>query len=399
MPLRVAIVTQAYHPAVGGVTEHVDATARGLRARGHEVTIVTGRFAGSVPAEPGVLRMGRNVAIPFNGAENNVTVGFGLSRRLRALFAERRIDVVHVHCPLSPFLPLAALRAAGRPIVGTFHSTMTSDLPFRLFRGALHPYFRLIDRPIAVSEPARELVTRHFPGPVEIVPNGVDLSRFRPGLPRIPRFDDGLPSILFVGRFDPRKGLPELMRACAALATEGVAFRLILVGDGGLRSRLVRMARGPLEGRVHFEGRVGHDRLPRYYASADVFCSPARGAESFGLVLLEAMASGVPVVATDLPGYRTVLTPEVEGVVVPPRDSAALTAALRRLLADASLRERLGTGGIRTARRYGWERVVDRLEEIYGSLIGAGMERTDAAGGNAPADGEPATARLEPASR
>jgi len=369
MPLRVAIVTQAYHPAVGGVTEHVDATALALRDRGHHVVVVTSRFGrGEIQSEH-VRRIGRNVVIPYNGAENNVTIGFGLDRRLRALFQEERIDVIHVHCPLSPTLPLLALRVATQPIVGTFHSTSSSDLPFRLLRRQLLPYYRRIDRALAVSETAHEFVARHFSGPVEILPNGVNLDRFRPGLKRLERFEDDTPNILFVGRHDPRKGLPELLTACEWLAARGARFRLIVVGDGRLRRRVERMASGALLGRVHFEGRVSNEHLPWYYASADIFCSPARGGESFGIVLLEAMASGVPVVATDLPGYRTVLTSGKEGLTVPPRNPRALADALELLLERPDLRSAMGARGIETAKRYAWPLIVTRLEEIYHSLL------------------------------
>ena len=137
MPLRIAILSQAYHPAVGGVTEHVDATSRVLRERGHDVTVITARFGRSDGVERGVVRMGRNLVVPFNGAENNVTVGRGLERRLQEMLAPERVDLVHVHCPLSPTLPLHALRVARVPIVGTFHSTAKSDLAFRLFRPVL----------------------------------------------------------------------------------------------------------------------------------------------------------------------------------------------------------------------------------------------------------------------
>ena len=273
--------------------------------------------------------------------------------------------------PISPFLPLLALKIARQPVVGTFHSTVTSDLAFRLFRRTLLPSYRRLDRILAVSEEARACVLRHFPGPVDILPNGVNLDRFRPGLRRLERFDDGTPNILFVGRHDPRKGLPELMQACRALAQDGARFRLIIVGDGTLRRRIEGMAHGPLAGRVHFEGRVSNEKLPRYYASADIFCSPARGGESFGIVLLEAMASGIPIVATDLPGYRTVLTPGMEGLMTPPRDAASLRVGLETLLQSPRLRAEMGARGIETARRYAWPKIAGRLEEIYGSLVGA----------------------------
>ena len=394
MPLRIGIVSQAYHPAVGGVTEHVDATVRVLRDRGHEVTVITSRFGRNGHDEAGVLRIGRNVIIPYNGAENNMTVGMGLPRRLAAIFERGRFDVIHVHCPLSPVLPLLTLRLARCPVVGTFHSSVSSDIPFWIFHRPLLPLYRRIDQILAVSETARRCVERYFPGPLEIVPNGVDHGRFRTGLARLERYDDDVPNILFVGRFDPRKGIPDLMQACAMLAREGLPFRLILVGDGQLRGQVERLAGGALAGRVHFEGRVGHERLPRFYASADIFCSPARDGESFGLVLLEAMASGVPIVATDLAGYRTVLTSGKEGLMAPPRDPAALAAALRRLLTDPALRDSMGARGIETAHSFGWERIVDRLETIYHTLAA----RADSAHGPRPSP-RPETAPLEAAVR
>jgi phosphatidylinositol alpha-mannosyltransferase len=225
-------------------------------------------------------------------------------------------------------------------------------------------------RVVAVSEAARQEVTRHFPGPVAVVPNGVDLARFRPGLRRLERYDDGTPNILFVGRFDPRKGLPDLLAACRLLAREGLSFRLILAGDGALRRTVERMATGALRGRVHFEGRVRHDRLPRYYATADVFCSPALGGESFGLVLLEAMAAGAPVVATDISGYRCVVTNGVDGLLLPPRDPAALADALRALLLSPDRRAGLTARGVATASRYGWDRIARDLEAVYGEAMG-----------------------------
>ncbi|TMQ62091.1 MAG: glycosyltransferase family 4 protein [Candidatus Eisenbacteria bacterium] len=388
MPIKIAIVSQAYHPAVGGVTEHVDATALALRERGHDVTIITARFSDREHAASGaghdargrgrpgngdghrVLRIGRNFSVPYNGAENNVTVGFGLREKLADIIRRERFDLLHVHCPISPVLPLLTLQVAKQPIVGTFHSTVTSDLAFRLFRRALRPSYRRLDRILAVSEEARACVLRHFPGPVEILPNGVNLERFRPGLKRLERFDDGTPNILFVGRHDPRKGLPELMAACAALARDSVPFRLIVVGDGRLRHRIERMAGGVLQGRVHFEGHVSNEHLPRYYASADVFCSPARGGESFGIVLLEAMAAGVAIVATDLPGYRTVLTPGAQGLAVPPRNSDQLRRALETVLGSQDLRREMGARGVETSRRYAWPLIVEKLEEIYRVVLG-----------------------------
>ena len=375
MRLRIAIVSQAFHPAVGGVTEHVVGTARALRARGHRVTIITSRFDGPDADDTrdglDVVRLGRNLVVPYNGAESNLTLGWNLGARLDRLFAPGGIpafDVVHIHCPVSPLLPLLANEAAERariPVVGTFHTASDSAKMLRLFRGYLLPYAQRLAHSIAVSEAARDYAERHFIRPQSVIPNGVDLDRFRPRGGRLARYDDGVPNILFVGRFDPRKGLPELLRACDRLAREGRDFRLILVGDGGLRGEVERLARAALRGRVCFEGRVAHDQLPEYYASADLFCSPARGGESFGMVLLEAMALGVPVVATDLPGHRCVVTPDHDGILVPRRDENALAVALGRLLDDPGERRRLGANGIRSAARFDWKDIAAQLESIF----------------------------------
>ena len=373
MRLRIGIVSQAYLPTLGGVTEHVDATARGLRRRGHDVTVVTSGIPGRPRFEPGTVRVGHNVVLPYNGAQNDMTVGFDLPERLGAVFEERRFDVIHVHCPVAPVLPLLTLRLARVPVVGTFHS-VSSDLPYRLFGGLLRPLYQRIDHRLAVSTVARDYIQRHVPGPVEVLPNGVDLDRFRP---RALRGDgDRVPTILFVGRLDPRKGLPDLIDACARL---DVPFRLVVVGDGPLRSRMERKAHRALDGRVEFVGRVEQEELPGYYAASDVFCTPARSGESFGLVLLEAMATAVPIVATSLPGYRTVVTPEREGILVEPRDSHAMALAIRRLLLDPRLRARMGTQGVETARRYGWDGIVERLEQVYTSLLPVRLERQLAA--------------------
>lgn len=369
--LRIGIVTQAYHPTVGGVTQHVDGIAAALRALGHRITVITSRHPGTNGAEPGVFRLGRNFTFLYNGAANNIALGLGLEGALREHLEREAYDVVHVHCPLSPSLPMLALRAARQPVVGTFHSVSESHAAFRIFRPILLPYFERLAHVIAVSEAARADVLRNFSGPISVVPNGVDLARFRPGVLPIARYAGGPPNILFVGRFDPRKGLPELLDACERLAARGIDFRLMLVGDGRLKRGLARRARRRLGARVVFEGQVPHERLPQYYATADLFCSPARGSESFGLVLLEAMALGVPVVASDIPGYRSVVAHGSEGLLVPPRDPEALAEALAALLRDPARRARMGAHGVRTAARFGWERVARDLERIYLSVLGA----------------------------
>lgn len=367
--MRIGIVSQSFPPARGGVAEHVVQTALALQRRGHAVTVITSRFT---PFDDDlgldVRRIGHDLTIPSNGAFVNLTVGWWLQRKLRELEDECRFDVVHIHTPIDPVLPITAARTLRTPKVGTFHTYVSSGRvwPYTAFK----PYFRdAADRlaaRVAVSPAARDFISSYFPGHYDVIPNGVDVQRFRPDVPAIDAFRNLKDlRIVFVGRLDPRKGLKHLLLAFPRVRAEFPGARLIIVGSGILRGYYERVLRPQDRGRVHFEGFVSSEELPRFYAAADVFCAPAISGESFGMVLLEAMATGKPIVASDIVGYNAVVKDGQEGLLVPPRDPQALAQAILRLAKDETLRKRLGGQGHQTALTYSWERVTDRLEEVY----------------------------------
>jgi phosphatidyl-myo-inositol alpha-mannosyltransferase len=371
--VKIGIVTQSYYPRPGGVTEVAHFSARELRKLGHDVTIVTTRYTGSEPEEPGVIRIGRNVLVPVNGAWVNMTVGAGLRGELRRIFERERFDVVHAHCPLVPTLPLFALESAlpWQKVVGTFHAAADRNFFYWFFRRFLEKRARRLDRRMAVSEAARTFVSKYFPGDYEVVPNGIDCARFRPGIEPLAEYRDGRINVLFVGRMDPRKGVPYLCKAMPIVGRElGGNVRFMIVGEKGLRARLCPRPSDLHGAKLEWIGRVSPEDLPRYYATADIFCSPATGQESFGIVLLEAMASGVAIAASDIPGYRTILNPAREGILVPPRDPGELARAIVSLARDDSLRLDLGTAGRKQALRYDWPVVVRRLESVYRDALG-----------------------------
>lgn len=378
--MKIGIVTQSYYPRPGGVTEVVHHTARELRRLGHEAKIVTTHYDGPEPADPNVIRIGHNVLVPMNGAWVNMTAGVRLATQLRRIFDREAFDIVHTHCPLVPTLPLMTISAVrpGQKLVGTFHAAAESNYAYRLFRGPLGRRAARLDRRLAVSEAARRLASRYFPGDYDIVPNGVDCARFKPGIEPIARFRDGRLNLLFVGRLDRRKGAPYLCRALplVARALEG-RVRLIVVGEKGLRSALCARPVDLGGAEIVWIGRVPPEELPRYYATADVFCSPAVGQESFGIVLLEAMAAGSAVVASDIPGYRAVVEDGVDGLLAAPRDPAAIARAVLALANDPPLRARLGAAGRAKALRHDWSVLARRIEEIYLEIIGG----RDARGG------------------
>lgn len=386
--MRIGIVSQSYYPRYGGVTEHVHHTAVELRRRGHQVTIVTSRFRrGEAPSDCEVERIGYNLLIPFNGAFVDLAVGIRLRRQFRGLLRRHRFDLVHTHAPLVPTLPLIAVETAECPQVGTFHTTSGPSRLIEAFRGPLARRMARLDARIAVSETARDFVAQYFPGDYVVIPNGVDTDRFHPDVAPFAEWrDPARVNLLFVGRLDPRKGVQVLLDAMPEVVarTRGRA-RLLVVGDSYLRRRFEASVAPATREHVRFLGHVSSRDLPRWYATGDVFVSPALGHESFGIVLAEGMAAGRAVVASDIPGYRSVVQPGVNGLVSPPGDVAALADTLAGLVEDAGRRAELARQGRTRALEFAWPRVTDRIEAVYRDVL----ERR----GRTPAPGTAAAAR------
>jgi len=369
------------HP--GGVTEHVRHLSEQLRNRGHEVTVLApSSRVGDDHGIPGFVRIGRSVPVRGNGSVAHLALSFHLVRRVRALLNEADYDVVHYHEPLVPALPITVLRFHRGANVGTFHAMARRNLGYYYGRPILKRYFNRLHARIAVSPPARDFIARYFDGDYRIVPNGIDSSRFNPALPPIDSASAaGWTTVLFVGRMESRKGLPTLLQAFGELRQRRANVRLHVVGDGPMRWGYERQVEALGIPDVRFFGHVPGDVLPRYYASADIFCAPATGGESFGIVLLEAMASRVAVIASSIPGFSQVVDDSVTGLLAPPRQVAAWAQALETLVDTPALRQRMGAAGMQKAQRYDWSRVVDSILDVYGSAresaataqVGAGV--------------------------
>jgi phosphatidyl-myo-inositol alpha-mannosyltransferase len=373
--MRIAHVQPYDHSVSGGVRAHIVNLARHHREMGHDVTVITSASRPEAVTDDVVL-VSQGGVVPLPGAQSIAHVPLSPLAwwRVRGLVRSGRFDVVHVHEPLLPMVSMAATCHADAVTVGTIHGYRPRFILYRLFRFVLEPMIRRLSARVAVSVDAREWVTRYFPGHYHVIPDGVDVARFSdPAVAPVERLDDGRPNVLFVGRLDRRKGFPVLVEAWEAVQRAVPGARLVVVGHFGEDERRHWAAEVSARGLrdVELVGFVDDDELPRYYRTARVFCAPSTGFEALGIVLLEAMAAGAAVVTTDIEGYRTVVRHGVEGIVVPPRDPAALAEGIVALLRDPDHHHRLVEGGRRRVEDYAWPRLARRLVALYESL-GAG---------------------------
>ena len=362
MPLKIGIVTEYYYPLLGGISENVHHTATELVARGHRVTIITAAptangFQMAMPNGIPVTRIGRSAKIYGNGAIAHFAIGPHVWRDLRGALEAERFDLLQVHSPLFFTLPPLATLLGRCPRIGTFHSYFEPTLIYRALKGVLQKQFlSRLDGVTVVSPSVLRALSRYFEMDARVIPNGVDTRMFNPRVARLARFGPEKRTLLFLGRFDPRNGLPFMLRAFTEVRKRIRDVRLVVVGTGPLESVYTRMVPDDIRDDVHFEGPALLNR-PSFYATADLFCSPISNA-SFGITLLEAMATGTPIVATDNVGYRDLLGPE--GLLVP-YDVPAFADAIVQMLSDDRLLLAMREAGLRKAEQYSWPSVVTRL--------------------------------------
>jgi phosphatidylinositol alpha-mannosyltransferase len=361
--VKIGLVSPYDLAAPGGVNNHVSHLSEHFTAMGHDVRIIapSSRLSG-LPSNAIVLGTPRS--IPAGGSVARMSLSPRLASPVRRILDEEDFDVVHVHEPLVSFLPIAFLRFSDAINVGTFHAAREGGARLYAYtKRLLMPGFRHLDGKIAVSQPAASLIQKHFPGYYNIIPNGVEVERFAEPQARLPELDDGMINILFVGRLEKRKGLRYLLRAFERVKARRPDTRLIVAGGYGDRQRrgYERWVKEAGLRDVEFVGYISDELLPRYQHSAHIFCAPNTGNESQGIILLEAMAAGRPVVATNIEGFAGVITHGVEGLLVRPRDSDALGDALLELVQDAGMRHDLGLKGSERAQHFSWDRVSQRV--------------------------------------
>ena len=321
--------------------------------------------------EQGIVPLGHMVPVPHNGSTARITLSWWLMPKVRSILAADSFDVIHVHEPSCPLLPWLFLWQSNSINVGTFHFYGEKSVRYRMASPTLvRSVCSKLHGRTAVSIPAMECANKYAPGDYRLIPNGIDLKHFSNHAAPIEELCDGKTNILFVGRLEGRKGASYLLKAYEQVKQEVPNSRLIMVGSGNRQRRAYEEEIKDKKIKdVIFTGYISDSELPRYYRSADVFCAPAVGKESFGIVLLEAMAAGKPIVASDIGGYSRLIDHGAEGLLVPPKDSIELAQSLVHLLKDEDLRLRMGASGRKKAENYSWESIADQTLNYYLELL------------------------------
>ncbi len=372
--MKIALVSPYDFSYPGGVVRHISNLEAQLTRMGHLVKIIA---PASRPVDgygDRFIAIGKPRPIPTSGSIARITISFTLAKQVKETLAKERFDIVHLHEPLAPTLGFTVLRLSKAVNIGTFHAAESRPsyrwtkplLVSRLYK----KWFRKLDGRICVSPPARNFINKFYPSNYEIIPNGVDTQHFTPQTPPIEKFIDGKLNILFLGRLEKRKGLEYLLKAYALIKPDFPECRVIVVTPSTrLRKKYEKQVADAALTDVVFVGGIGEKEKPRYYATADIFCAPSTGHESQGVVLLEAMASGKPVVASSISGYASVITNGVEGLLVPPKQEVPLAQALASLLRDPARRRQMGEVGREKSLAYSWEHVAVQVASYYNKVV------------------------------
>jgi phosphatidylinositol alpha-mannosyltransferase len=370
--MKIALVSPYDFAYPGGVNNHVLALERQFTRMRHEVTVIAPASKPVSAFGERFIPIGRPWPYPSSGSVARISLSPWLTSQVRAALDRGKFDIIHLHEPLCPALCATVLRESNGCNVGTFHAVDSRGytLWWPLTVMYLRKWFRKLAGRIAVSQAAMEFSNKYFPGDYTIIPNGVDVEHFCEAVPPIAEFSDGKINILFVSRLEKRKGLNYLLEAYKQVRHEIPDSRLIIVGQSTRWSRKYeKQVRNSGLTDIIFVGQVSDAELPRYYKTADMVCCPATGRESFGIVLLEAMAVGKPIVASKIKGYAQVVTHGVEGLLVPPRDKQRLTEALVTLMTDGRLRKEMGARGRAKALEYRWENIAQRVLRYYADVL------------------------------
>lgn len=367
--MRVGLVCPYSWDIPGGVQAHVRDLAEALIGLGHQVSVLAPADE-DTPLPPYVVGAGRAVPIRYNGSVARVQMGPVSAARVRRWLRDGRFDVLHIHEPIAPSVSFLSLVLARGPIVVTFHTSTPRSRSLSAAGGVVQPFMEKISGRIAVSAAARQVQVEHLGGDAVEIPNGVAVAHYANAAP-LPGYPREGGTVGFVGRYDePRKGMAVLLEALATLAPDRPDLRLVVAGRGDAEELLAGLP-AVLRGRVDLLGLVSETDKARMLRSVDVYCAPNLGGESFGIILLEAMAAGTAILASDLDAFRRVLGDGRAGMLFGTGDPAALARGLAGLLDDPRRRRALAEAGSRVVAAYDWPVVTRQVLAVYETVVAA----------------------------
>jgi phosphatidyl-myo-inositol alpha-mannosyltransferase len=373
--MKIALVSPYDFSFPGGVNSHISSLEFYLTRMGHEVKVIAPTSKEVSLFGDRFIPIGRPLPIPSSDSIIRISVSPRLGHTIKEVLAREKFDIIHLHEPFMPMLCSAVLRFSNAITIGTFHAWDGKpgyEWGKPISTWIIKRRMKKLHGKIAVSNMAMAYAMKYIPGDYTIIPNGINIEKFTPDVKPLEKFNDGKQNILFLGRLERRKGAVYLIKAFYDIKKEIPDSRLIVAGPGtNLRKPYEKWARnhGLSEEDVVFTGYVPEEEKARYYKTADVYCSPATSRESFGIVLMEAMAVSRTVVASNIDGYSSVVTHGHDGLLVPPRDSNGIAQAIITALKDAELRKRLSANARITAESYSWEIVARRVADYYNKVL------------------------------
>ena len=370
--MKVGIVCPYGWGTPGGVQIHIEELALWLIDQGHEVSVLAPVIDDQIEQPTWLINAGKPIAIPFNGSIARILFGPIASSRVRSWISENNFDVLHLHEPAIPSLSLLAGWAAEGPIVGTFHASMERQRTLNALGGVLDPLIEKISAKIAVSNAARSTLKERFETEAVVIPNGIDLRKFHDGT--VCKEWQNPPAIGFIGRFDePRKGLSVLLQAWPEILRSNPELQLLVAGPGEekeFKKMLSMYVDSKSAKKIRFLGKLSEEEKSQFFHSIKAYVAPNTGGESFGIILVEAMASGTPIVASDILAFSALLEQHPNeygdaGILFKNENTSSLAQSIVKLLRDQDMQSKMNHSAMTKAQFYDWSVVGGEIVEIY----------------------------------
>jgi len=349
----------------GGVISHMFELGNQLVKRGHEVKYLGPINNNGVSFSDKIISLGSSIPISVAGSVARISLNFWKTREIKKILQKENFDIIHLHEPLMPSIPLTVLANSKSINIGTFHAYSSENYKYKLTKWYLAKFMNKLDSKIAVSVSAKEYVQKHFPGEYTIIPNGVDVDFLSQKSILLNEYKDNKFNILFLGRLEKRKGLKYLLQAYIELKKK-YAVRLIIIGPGKLDKQCAELIESINPEDIVCTGSVTDQFEKRmYYQTADLFCAPNTGNESFGIVLVEAMASRLPVAASNISGFRNVIDNGKNGFLFEPNSVSSIYKCIELLINNSELRNSMAQNGQNTVQEFNWNNLVDKILDCY----------------------------------